>query len=631
VTSSPDLETKTEGTVRPLRILLITQWFDPEPTFKGLLFAKELMRQGHDVQVLTGFPNYPGGKVYDGYRVRLFEREIIDGVNILRVPLYPSHDGSSVKRVLNYASFAASASFGVLVGKRPDVAYVYHPPATVGLPATVAKWLRGVPFVYDVQDLWPDTLGVTGMLNRPKILRSVGRAMSSIYGSAARVAVLSPGFKRLLVERGVPERRIDVIPNWADEKQIDVTVPTPSRANELGFDGMFTVTFAGNMGTVQALDTVLDAAALLRDEHQIRIVLVGGGLDVERLRERSSAMQLHNVTFLARRPIAEIGEILTLSDALLVHLRKDPLFEITIPSKTQAYLMAGRPILMGVEGDAAEMVEKAGAGIAFEPENADALAAAIRRLHALAPEQRRAMGDSGSRYYRDKLALKVGAARFVDSLEQASLLRPRFLAAKRATDVAISLAGLVALSVPMGIVALAVRAKLGGPVIFKQARPGKDGELFSMYKFRTMTDERDSSGDLLPDGIRLTRFGELLRLSSLDELPGLVNVLRGDMSLIGPRPLLVRYTEHFTDEETLRLAVKPGITGWAQVNGRNTASWDARLAMDVWYVRNLSVRLDLRIFMLTVLRVLKSSGIEVDPESKMLNLDDERRAANQNG
>jgi lipopolysaccharide/colanic/teichoic acid biosynthesis glycosyltransferase len=617
--------------VRPLRILLLTQWFDPEPTFKGLLFAKELMRQGHDVQVLTGFPNYPGGKIYDGYKIRLFQRETVEGVSVLRVPLYPSHDGSSIKRVLNYASFAAAASFGVMAGKRPDVAYVYHPPATVGLPAFVAKWLRGVPFVYDVQDLWPDTLGVTGMLNRPKILTAVGRAMAGIYGSAARVAVLSPGFKKLLVERGVAERRIDVIPNWADEKQIDVSAPTGDRARELGFGESFTVTFAGNMGTVQALDTVLDAAALLRNEPAIRILLVGGGLDVERLAARAKSMALDNVVFLPRRPIAEIGEILTLSDALLVHLRKDPLFEITIPSKTQAYLMAGRPILMGVEGDAARMVEKAGAGISFEPENPDSLAEAIRRLHALSAHERRDMGESGSRYYRDKLALKVGAARFVESLAQASLLKPRFLAVKRATDVAASLAGLVALSIPMGVVAVAVKAKLGGPVIFKQSRPGKDGELFSMYKFRTMTDERDTEGNLLPDGIRLTRFGSLLRLSSLDELPGLLNVLRGDMSLIGPRPLLVRYTEHFTEEEMLRLAVKPGITGWAQVNGRNTASWDARLAMDVWYVRNLSFRLDLRILALTVLRVVKSSGIEVDPESKMLNLDDERRAARQNG
>jgi lipopolysaccharide/colanic/teichoic acid biosynthesis glycosyltransferase len=616
---------------RPLRILLITQWFDPEPTFKGLLFAKELTRQGHDVQVLTGFPNYPGGKLYPGYRVRAFQRETVDGVRILRVPLYPSHDASSGRRVLNYASFAVSASLGVMVGRRPDVAYVYHPPATVGLPAIVGKWLRGVPFVYDVQDLWPDTLGVTGMLDRSALLRTVGWFMGRIYASAARVAVLSPGFKRIMLERGVPERRIDVIPNWADEKQIDVTEPTAQRSAELGFDGSFTVTFAGNIGKVQALDTVLDAAAILDDVPGLRILLVGGGLDVERLRERARDLGLTNVEFMPRRPISEIGEILKLSDALLVHLQKDDLFEITIPSKTQAYLMAGRPILMGVEGDAADMVRSAGAGIAFEPQSAASLAAAVRQMVELTPAQRQAMGDAGAAYYRKNLSLAVGAERFASLLEEASLLKPRVLALKRVGDTVASIVGLVALSIPMAAVAVAVRAKLGGPVVFRQLRPGRDGVPFWMYKFRTMTDARDEAGNLLSDRERLTRFGELLRLSSLDELPGLLNVLRGDMSLVGPRPLLMRYTEHFTEAEMMRLAVRPGITGWAQVNGRNTASWTARLAMDVEYVRELSIRFDLRILALTALRVIRRSGIEVDPESKMLNLDDERRAAGQHG
>lgn len=609
-----------------LRILLLTQWFDPEPTFKGLLFAKELVSLGHEVQVITGFPNYPGGELYAGYRIRLFQAETIDGVRVLRLPLYPSHDGSSIKRVLNYLTFAVSASFGVLAIKRPDVAYVYHPPATVGLPALVAKWLRGVPFVYDVQDLWPDTLGATGMVTRPALLGVVGRVMSRIYGAAARVAVLSPGFKRILIQRGVAARRIDVIPNWADETQINLGVPAPGRSSALGFDDKFTVTFAGNLGRVQSLDTVLDAAALLADQAGLRILLVGGGLDLERLTQRARAMGLSNLRFLPRRPIAEIGEILTLSDALLVHLQKDKLFEITIPSKTQAYLMAGRPILMGVAGDAASLVNVAGAGIVFEPQNAQALAEAIRRLMKMTEAERREMGESGRSYYARELALPVGASRFERILSEAALVRPRLLLLKRVVDIAVSAVGLVVLSVPLLLTSLAVKVNLGSPVIFAQARPGKDGEPFSMYKFRTMTDARGTGGDLLPDSQRLTRFGAFLRMSSLDELPGLVNVLRGEMSLIGPRPLLLRYTEYFTEEELLRLAVRPGITGWAQVNGRNTASWDKRLGMDVWYVRNMSARLDLKIIGLTVLRVLRRSGIEVDPESSMRNLDDERRS-----
>jgi len=163
-------------------------------------------------------------------------------------------------------------------------------------------------------------------------------------------------------------------------------------------------------------------------------------------------------------------------------------------------------------------------------------------------------------------------------------------------------------------------------VVFRQTRPGRDGEPFTIFKFRTMADGLDADGQLLPDADRLTRLGRVLRTTSLDELPELWNVIRGDMSLVGPRPLLVRYTPFLREEERLRLAVRPGITGWAQVNGRNNAAWDERLALDVWYVRNWSLALDLKILARTVRGVLRGDGVVVDPSSTLANLDDERRA-----
>lgn len=608
-----------------MRILMLTQWFDPEPTFKGLLFAQELQRQGHQVQVLTGFPNYPGGKLYDGYRVRLFQRETIDGIRVLRVLLYPSHDGSGIRRLLNYLSFAVSATLGGLFLKRPDVAYVYHPPATIGLPAFALKIVKGVPFVYDVQDLWPDTLAATGMIRSGVILRFADRVMSRIYRSATRVVVLSDGFQNALVARRVPLRRIEVIPNWADEKQIAVEPRNDVHAAELGFNEHFTVTFAGNMGRGQALETVLEAAELLRDVPNFRFLLVGEGIEGVRLRDEANLRRLPNVEFMPRRPINEIGEILTLSDALLVHLRDDPLFSITIPSKTQAYLMSGRPILMGVRGDAARMIDDAGAGLTFEPESPTGLAEAVRALMAMTPERRHAMGVAGQRHYNRELSLAVGAEKFARVFEEAKLSKPFVLAAKRLVDVCVSTIVLALLSLPMAGVALLVQFQMGSPILFKQSRPGLDGEPFNMFKFRTMNDIRDGDGDLLPDGERLTRFGRWMRSSSIDELPELWNVLRGDMSLVGPRPLLLRYTKYFTDEESLRLDVKPGVTGWAQINGRNTAAWDERLALDVWYVRNLSICLDFKILLHTSARVFRRQGVVVDPESLMLNLDDERQ------
>jgi lipopolysaccharide/colanic/teichoic acid biosynthesis glycosyltransferase len=624
----PEVDDAAPTLARPLRILLISQWFDPEPTFKGQLFAQELKRQGHDVRVLTGFPNYPGGKVYDGYRIRLFQREVVDGIPILRVPLYPSHDGSGLRRAINYLSFAATATLGALLTKRPDVAYVYHPPATVGLPAMALKLFKGVPFVYDVQDLWPDTLAATGMLNRRSLLALVGRVMTGVYRAASSVVVLSEGFRAALVGRSVPEGQIHVIPNWADEKQINLAQPPASRARELGFDGKFTVTFAGNMGKGQALETVLDAAEILRERGDIRFLLVGGGIESESLKRHAVERELDNVVFLPRRPISEIGEILALSDALLVHLGDDPLFAITIPSKTQAYLMAGRPILMGVRGDASRIIEQTSAGISFEPENSADLASAVRALTNLSEPELRLMGERGQAFYREHMSLAVGARSFSRVLRTASLVRPYTAAGKRAMDLIVSGTALVLLSAPMGVVALLIRRKLGSPVLFRQERPGRYGKPFRMYKFRTMSDDRNEHGELLPDRSRLTSFGAALRSTSIDELPELINVWRGEMSLVGPRPLLMRYTEYFTEEERLRFIVRPGITGAAQVDGRNTASWNKRLALDVQYVGRLSIVNDVKILAQTIARVFRRSGVVVDPESTMLNLDDERRIAN---
>lgn len=609
-----------------MKILLLTQWFDPEPTFKGALFARRLSEMGHEVTVLTGFPNYPGGEIYDGFRIRPLQRISIDGIDVIRVPLYPSHDGSGVRRAANYLSFAASATLACLLIPRPDVAYVYHPPATVGLPAIVLEKFRGVPFVYDVQDLWPDTLAATGMLSSPRILKIIGHWMSRVYRSAAEVVVLSDGFKHRIEARDVVSAKVSVIPNWTAEDQINVSGVSLTRAMELGFAGRFNVVFAGTMGAAQALDVVLDAAELLiKEKPDVRFVLIGGGIEVDRLRTEAVRRSLHNVVFLSRRPASEIGEILGLADALLVHLRRDPLFEITIPSKTQSSLLVGKPILMGVQGDAAEIVRRSGAGLVFTPEDPQSLASVVTELAGWTEEERRSAGDAGRTYYWRHMSLDIGSRRFAEIFHRVAVAGRRSDPAARAVDIAASCGALVLLAGPMALVWILVRVKLGQPAVFSQTRPGRYGQPFTMYKFRTMTDARGKEGELLPDAARLTSFGKSLRSTSLDELPELFNVLKGDMALVGPRPLLMRYTPFFTEEERLRLSVRPGITGWAQVHGRNTVSWSERLALDVWYVRHRSLRLNAKIIGKTVAKVFRRDGLVVDPESVMKNLDDERR------
>lgn len=400
------------------RILLLTQWFDPEPTFKGLVFARELVRHGFEVEVVTGFPNYPGGKVYAGYRIKWLQREVIDGVQVTRVPLYPSHDQSAIKRVLNYVSFATSSLFyGLLLAKRADVIYAYHPPLTVGITASLLRWLRRIPVVYDIQDMWPDTLRATGMLNNPRILKVVAAVCQWVYRRVDRIVVLSPGFKRLLQERGVPGEKIEVIYNWADEASL--TSPKGPPPAGLPGDDRFRIMFAGNMGKAQALDAVLDAASLLQAQaSRVSFVMLGGGVEVDRLKKRAAELQLCNVVFLPPVPMSEVGATLQAADALLVHLRKDPLFEVTIPSKTQAYMAVGKPLLMAVDGDAATLVRQSGGGVVVGSENAIALAETAEAMAALTREELVEMGGRAMKHYSDHLSLAVGVGKFAGTFER---------------------------------------------------------------------------------------------------------------------------------------------------------------------------------------------------------------------
>jgi len=395
-----------------MRILILTQWFSPEPDFKALPFAMELRKMGHEVEVLTGFPNYPFGKLYPGYRIRFLQREDLNGISVVRVPLYPNHDQSALKRIANYLSFAFSAAIlGPFVVRRADVIYVYHPPPTIALAAMAIALIQRIPFVYDVQDLWPDTLEATGMVRSPFALRLVGYWCRFVYSKAARITVLSEGFRKRLTQRGVDPMRIEVIPNWCDESQIIPAQCDP--AEETLLNGKFNILFAGNMGKAQALKCVIQAAYALQDVHpEIQFVFVGGGVEVEQLKVIGVENKSSNVLFLPWRPAAKVGALLQKANALLVHLKRDPLFEITIPSKIQAYLAIGRPILIGVPGDATDMVQKAGAGIPFIPEDPVSLGKAIEELLALSQADRQQMGDRGRSYYRDFLSIAVGTHRF---------------------------------------------------------------------------------------------------------------------------------------------------------------------------------------------------------------------------
>ena len=397
-----------------IKILLLTQWFEPEPTFKGLAFAQELKSQGFDVEVVTGFPNYPGGKIYSGYKIKWLQKEIIEGILINRVPLYPSHDRSSLRRFINYVSFAASALVYILFFVRKvDVIYAYHPPLTVGIVAALVKKIRKIKMVLDVQDLWPDTLRATGMISNQYVLKTIERIAFWLYESTDQVVVLSEGFQNRLYQRGVNIKKIKVIKNWADVEKIkDENSVVKFGIND---EYYFNILFAGNMGSAQALSTIIDSALFLNGRgSRVRFILLGGGLEFKYLKNKVEQLKLNNVVILQAVEMKSVGGYLHAADALLVHLKNDELFEITIPSKIQAYMSVGKPILLAVKGDAARLVIDAGCGVLAEPENFASIALAAIRLESLKLHELNELGQKGKDFYNKNLALRVGVTKFAN-------------------------------------------------------------------------------------------------------------------------------------------------------------------------------------------------------------------------
>jgi colanic acid biosynthesis glycosyl transferase WcaI len=394
------------------KILILTQWFEPEPAFKGLTFAKELRQQGFEVEVVTGFPNYPGGKVYYGYKIRLYQKEIMDGIIINRLPLYPSHDRSVLRRIINYVSFSITSLFYIIFFTRSvDVIYVYHPPLTVGFVAAIYKLIRRTKMVLDVQDLWPDTLNATGMIKSKKIIYIVGIIAKLTYCISDKIVVLSEGFKNRLISRGVKKEKIKVIRNWADEEKLN-------KKNDekliKDFDERYlNIVFAGNVGKAQALHTILEAAAILEKKGEdVRFIIIGGGVELEKIKELSKTLNLKNVIFLPKVEMEEVGTYLRNADILLVHINKNELFEITIPSKIQAYMAIGKPILLGVKGDAARIIKEANCGIMAEPENPISISEAVLKFKSMNKNELETMGANGKEYYYREMSIEVGVRKF---------------------------------------------------------------------------------------------------------------------------------------------------------------------------------------------------------------------------
>lgn len=399
-----------------MRVLFVTPYYWPE-LFRITDVAAGLKARGHHVEVLTGLPNYPTGRFFKGYGLLGPYSQEHDGVRITRVPVMPRGTGSAIHLVLTYLSFAATSALRALtLGRRRwDVVFVFQvSPVTSIFPAAVIRALFRTPVVAWVQDLWPEVLLSTGLARSPVVL-GVARALSGwLYRRCDRILATSRSFVPRLEALGVRPLRIGYLPQWAE----DVFANEPAEGmlpNEIWPPG-FAVVFAGNMGRVQALDTILDAAEVLRDEPELRWVLLGDGSRSEWVAGEVERRGLHrNVFLMGRRPLAHMPAFYAKAGAMLVSLIPDEAMALTVPAKLQSYLAAGRPVIGSIDGETARIIDESGSGYSVPAGDARALANTVIRMKGLSPAERAEMGRRGQAYCAEHFS-REGC---LDTLERA--------------------------------------------------------------------------------------------------------------------------------------------------------------------------------------------------------------------
>jgi colanic acid biosynthesis glycosyl transferase WcaI len=412
-----------------MKILYVSQYFPPEmgaPAARAAELSRHWAATGHDVTVLTGFPNHPTGVIPPEYRDkfrRLVAHEQTNGVNVVRTWLLPFPNRKAHERMLNYSSFCISAASTGLFLSRPDVVIATSPQLLVGLSGWwLARWKR-VPFVFEVRDLWPESLAAVGMGKGDSLLhRSLAKIAGFLYRHADRIVVVTPAFEEHLVEHwNVPREKISVIENGV-ETQLFAPEPLAggkgsNLRRELDAEEKFVVSYIGTMGMAHGLETIIAAAIQLRATNpDVVFLMVGEGAAKERIATLARERGLNNLRFVDQQPREKIPAYIAASDVCLVLLKKTDLFKTVIPTKMLEFMSCARPVILGVDGQARAILEEARAGLAIEPENSDALVNAIRYL-AANREEARELGQNGRAHILRRFSRPQTAERYIRVLE----------------------------------------------------------------------------------------------------------------------------------------------------------------------------------------------------------------------
>ncbi|MBF0272974.1 MAG: glycosyltransferase family 4 protein [Magnetococcales bacterium] len=391
-----------------MKILIVSQYFWPE-NFKINDLTHELVQSGHQVTVLTGLPNYPEGTVFEAFKKNPQDFSRLHGAEILRVPLFPRGQ-NKISLIVNYISFVLTGCLmapWLLRGRAFDVVFVFQlSPVTVGLPAILLAKLKRAPILFWVQDLWPETLSALGVVRSPALLGLVGRLVSFIYNRCELILEQSPGFESNIVKYCDDPGKIRYFPNWTEDvfTQSAVT-PAPEITTPAG---TFNILFAGNVGEAQDFPAILDAAERLKGHPEIRWLIVGDGRMLEWVRRETVKRGLESsFLLLGRFPLERMPSFYVHADALLVALKRDPVFALTIPNKVQSYLMSGIPLLGMLDGEGAAVIHAAKAGLTCPSGDGAGLVEAILKLSALDAASRKEMGANGRAYAQQEFNKKT--------------------------------------------------------------------------------------------------------------------------------------------------------------------------------------------------------------------------------
>jgi colanic acid biosynthesis glycosyl transferase WcaI len=410
-----------------VKILYISQYFPPEmgaPAARASELARHWAQAGHEVSVLTGFPNHPTGVVPPEWRGRLRRmvyQEKVSGVDVFRTWLWPLPNRKAHERMRNYASFCLSAALRGMTLPRPDVIVASSPQLLVGLSGWWLHFARQLPFVFEVRDLWPESLAAVGVGDENTLLHhALATVADFLYQRSDHIVVVTPAFKEHLMQRWrVPAEKISVVENGVET---DLFAPASTAANaalrhELGADGKFLLCYIGTMGMAHGLETLLDAAAQLqRQGSYVQFLLVGEGAEKERIKTTAQSRGLANVSFLDQQPREKIPAFISASDACLVLLKKTDVFKTVIPTKMLEFMSCARPVILGVDGQARQIIENADAGIVIEPENAGSLVIAISRLSA-DRELGTTLGQKGRQHILQNFSRGKTAGKYIDVLQ----------------------------------------------------------------------------------------------------------------------------------------------------------------------------------------------------------------------